>query len=221
MRVKFLGHAAFHVELDGKRLVFDPWIEGNPQSCLSVEQIDRVDLVLVSHDHDDHLGQAFEICKRTGATLIAVHEVAVEAAEKGLKAVGINVGGPARVEGLEIIATPAVHSSKRGTPLGFIVRGREGTVYHAGDTGLFYDIKLYAELYPIDVAMVPIGGHYTMDPLQAAVFTSLLKPRVVIPMHYDTFPAIKADPHLFAREVSLRSKETRVVILKPCEEFEL
>ncbi|RLE87327.1 MAG: metal-dependent hydrolase [Thermoprotei archaeon] len=221
MKVKFLGHAAFCVEMDGKRLLFDPWIEGNPQSCISVEQLGHVDLVLVSHDHDDHIGQAFDICRRTGATLVAVHEIAVEAAKRGLRAVGVNVGGPARVEGLEVVVTPALHSSGRGIPVGFIVRSREGSVYHAGDTGLFYDIKLYAELYPVDIAMVPIGGHYTMDPLQAAVFTSLLKPRVVIPMHYNTFPAIRADPQVFAKEVTSRSRGTKVVVLKPCEEFEL
>ncbi|HDD33802.1 MAG TPA: metal-dependent hydrolase [Thermofilaceae archaeon] len=219
-RVKFLGHAAFEVELDGKHLLFDPWIRGNRLACLEVEDLRGIDLILVTHAHSDHLGQAFEIARRNDARIVAVHEIAVEAEKEGLRSVGVNVGGPARVEGFEIIATPALHSSPLGTPIGFIVRGREATIYHAGDTGLFSDIALYGQLYPVDVAMIPIGGHYTMNCEQAAIFTTLLKPKVVIPMHYNTFPLIRADPSVFAREVAKRTRDVRVVILRPCEDFE-
>ncbi len=218
--VKYLGHAAFEVELDSKIIYFDPWISGNPKAPIKVSDIKRADLVLVTHDHGDHLGDAAEICRRTGATFVGVYELALKMESEGVRnTVGMNIGGPAEVKGLKIIAVPATHSSTVGTPVGFIVIGKEGTVYHAGDTGLCSTVALYAELYPIDIALVPIGGHFTMDPKQAATFVKIIKPKVVIPMHYGTFPVIDKDPNEFKKLVEEYAPGVKVVVLKPGEEY--
>jgi len=216
--VKWIGHAAFEVELDGLLILIDPWIEGNPSSCYKLDDVRRADYVLVTHDHSDHMGDSIEICKKTGACFVSTFEVAEEAASRGVeRVVGLNVGGVASLGGLRVVVTPALHSSIRGTPCGFIVIGEEGSVYHAGDTGLFYDISLYAKLYPIDVALVPIGGYYTMDPLQAAEFVSLARPEIAVPMHYGTFPQIEQKPEEFAEFAKARAPGVRVEILKPGE----
>ncbi len=218
--LRWLGHAAFELVMGGKRILIDPWIEGNPMAPIKPDDITAADLILVTHDHGDHLGQTVELARRTGAQVVAIYELAEELGREGVKTVGMNVGGPARVLDLEIYMVPALHSSNRGAPVGFIIRGPR-TVYHAGDTGLFGDIKLYAELVPIDYALVPIGGHFTMDPAQAALFVSLFRPRYAIPMHYNTFPLIRQDPKAFAEEVRKRSPGTEVLIPKPGESVEL
>ncbi len=218
--IRWLGHASFKVMLDDKILIFDPWFTGNPSTCCKLEEIEKADLVLVTHDHGDHFSDAVDLCKRTGATLVGIYEVSVKAQELGVRnVVGMNIGGPAVIKDLKVVMTPALHSSQSGHPAGFIVIGKEATIYHAGDTGLFGDIALYAELYPIDYALIPIGGHYTMDPLQAAKFVSLFKPKYAIPMHYATFPAIRVDPRKFAEFVNKYAPEVNVVILRVGEKL--
>ncbi len=214
--IRFLGHSAFEIELDGKRIYVDPWIH-NPQSPITLEDIDRADIVVITHYHGDHVGDAVDIAKKTGATTVGIYEIASEMESKGLEAVGMNIGGPAVVKGIKIVLTPAVHSSEKGSPTGVILIGKEATIYHAGDTGLFYDIALYAQLYPIDYAFVPIGGHFTMDPVQAGLFVSLFKPRFAIPMHFGTFPVLYGKAEEFAQEVSKRNIPTKVIVLKPGE----
>ncbi|RLE94768.1 MAG: metal-dependent hydrolase [Thermoprotei archaeon] len=219
--VKWLGHAAFEILLDNKIILIDPWLSTNPKAACKPEDIKSVNIILVTHDHGDHLGDAVEIAKRTGACFAGIYELVNFMREKGVeKTIGMNIGGEAEVEGIKIILVPAYHSAERGREVGYIVRGKEASVYHAGDTGLFYDIKLYAELYPIDIALVPIGGLFTMDPYQAAKFISLFKPKVAIPMHYGTFPPIDKNPEDFAKAVKELGVETKVVILKPGEKYE-
>ncbi len=219
--IRWLGHAAFEVVLDGVRVLIDPWIRGNPACPASLSEISECDLVLVTHDHGDHLGDAYEVAKRTGATLVAIYELAQEASRRGVpSAVGMNVGGTVEVKGLRVLMVPAHHSSSLGQPVGFFVMGREGTVYHAGDTGIVHDVALYAELHPVDVALVPIGSVYTMGPEEAAYFVSLIKPKVAVPMHYNTFPAIKQDPKVFERLVKKRAPGVRVVVLRPGQSWE-
>ncbi|RLE76608.1 MAG: metal-dependent hydrolase [Thermoprotei archaeon] len=219
--IKWLGHASFEVCLDEKILIFDPWFTGNPMASCKVEDLEKVDYVFVTHDHGDHFGDAVNVCIRTNATLVGIYEISVKAQQHGVKnTIGMNIGGPAILNDLKVVMTPAFHSSSSGCPAGFIVIGKEATVYHAGDTGLFSDIALYAELYPIDYAMIPIGGHYTMDPQQAAKFVSLFKPKRVIPMHYNTFPVIRKDPQIFVKYVREYAPEVGVVVLKPGEKLE-
>jgi len=218
--VRWLGHASFEISMDGITALIDPWIKGNPSAPISLSDVTKCDIVLVTHDHSDHLGDSFEICRRTGATFVSIYELCLEASRKGVKdVISMNVGGVIEVKGLKVIMVPAHHSSSIGSPVGFILKGTEGTIYHAGDTGIVYDVVLYTKIYPIDIALIPIGSLFTMDPESAAYFTSLIKPRVVIPMHYNTFPGIRQDPSKFEELVKKRSPETKVVTLKPGESW--
>jgi L-ascorbate metabolism protein UlaG (beta-lactamase superfamily) len=223
--IRFLGHAAFDVTLKGldggvKRVLFDPWLE-NPLSPVKPSDYRSavVDYIVVTHDHGDHMGNAVELAKLTRAKVVGVYEVAENAREQGVEAVGGNVGGPLAVSDLEIVLVPAVHSSSRGIPVGAVVRGADACIYHAGDTGLFGDMALIGELYQPDVALLPIGGHFTMGVREAAKAVSLIRPKVCVPMHYNTFPLIRADPDEFKRLVESMTR-TRVVVLKPGESFE-
>ena len=225
--VRWLGHAAFEVNLDGKLILIDPWLS-NPMSPVKVDEYrGKVDLIVVTHDHGDHLGEAVELLKANPqAKFAAVYEIANYVASQlggeTERVVGGNIGGPLRIEGFDIkvLFVPAVHSSERGTPTGVILVGKEATIYHAGDTGLTADMQWIGELYHPDIALLPIGGHFTMDAVQAAKAVEYIKPRVAIPMHYNTFPVIKADPNEFKELVEKKGLPTKVVILKPGERYE-
>ncbi|MET1128062.1 MAG: metal-dependent hydrolase [Thermoproteota archaeon] len=225
--IRWLGHASFEISLDGYTILVDPWLT-NPNSPVKVEEYDgKVDLIVVTHDHGDHLGEVAELLKRNPkARFASVYEIANYVSElvkeQSERIVGGNVGGPLRIPGIEVqvMLLPATHSTTRGTPTSVLLAGREATIYHAGDTGLVAEMALIGELYRIDIAMLPIGGHFTMDEYQAAKAVEMLKPRVVIPMHYDTFPVIKADPEKFRRYVEARYPAAKVVILRPGEKYE-
>lgn len=217
--IRWLGHAAFEISLSGTVLLIDPWLSGNPKAAARPDDYSHVDAILVTHMHDDHFGDAARISKKTGAPVVGVYEVALEAEKRGGKGLGMNIGGSVKIGNLDVVMVPAVHTSERGQPAGYIIIGDETTVYHAGDTGLFGDIVLYAKLYPIDCAIVPIGGHYTMDPRQAAFFVSLFKPKLAIPMHFGTFPAIDRSPEEFIRHLKSYAPGVRGVILRPGEKL--
>lgn len=224
--VRWLGHSAFELGIDGYTVLIDPWLE-NPLSPVKVSDYDgKVDLIIVTHDHLDHIGNSVELLRRNPkAVFAAVYEVANEVAGQvggQERIVGGNIGGPLRLPGinLEVMFFPATHSCSKGTPTSVLVRGKEGSVFHAGDTGLTAEFALVGELYRVDVALLPIGSHFTMDAYQAAKAAEMLKARVVIPMHYNTFPVIKADPEDLRRYVRERGLDTEVVILKPGEKYE-
>jgi len=219
VKVTFLGHAAFMIE-GSKVVLIDPFITGNPKSPLKgVEDIKRADVVIVTHDHGDHgFDDAVEICKKTGAYFVSQYELVVKS---GLDRVEpMNIGGFVNVGGMgvEVAFTPAFHTAGLGDPTGVIVKIDGKTIYHAGDTGLFYDMKLIGELYRPDIAILPIGSRFTMDVLQAAKAVEFISPKYVIPMHYNTFDLIKADPKEFERLVGDKAK---VIILNPGESFEI
>ncbi len=223
--VRWLGHSAFEVNIDGYRVLVDPWLS-NPMSPVGPEEYrDNVDLIVVTHDHGDHLGEAIRLLRMNPrAVFAAVYEVANYVAEQvgaSERIVGGNIGGPLRLPGIElkVMFFPATHSCSRGTPTGVLISGKEGSVYHAGDTGLVAEMALVGELYDVDVALLPIGGHFTMDAYQAAKAAEMLRAKVAIPMHYNTFPVIRADPAEFEKYVKERGLGTRVVILKPGEKF--
>ncbi len=216
VKVKYLGHAAFLLEGE-KRILIDPFISGNPSASYEEKDLENIDLILVTHAHGDHLGDTVEIAKRNGCKVVTIYEIAEYLKGKGVNAVGMNFG-PTVIDGIEIVMVPAVHSSTfegktMGNPAGFIIKLGEKRVYHAGDTAVFYDMKLYAELYPIDIALLPIGGHFTMDVNQANKAIELIKPKYVIPMHYNTWPLIEADPS--------KLKGSEIIVLKPGEEKEI
>ncbi|WP_288072021.1 metal-dependent hydrolase [Pyrococcus sp.] len=224
VKITFLGHASFYIE-GSKKILIDPFLSGNPVASAKPDDFKTVDIILVTHAHGDHLGDAGAIAKRTGAKIVAMYDLANYIAEKyrGVNTVGMNYG-PTKVDEVEIVQVPAWHSSSDGkysigNACGYIVKLDGVTIYHAGDTYVFKDMELFAELYgPIDVALLPIGGHFTMGIREAAKAVELLKPRYVIPMHYNTWPPIAADPEEFKKLVGEKAK---VVILKPGEYLEL
>jgi len=227
MRVTFLGHAGFL--LSGEReVLIDPFITGNPAAKTKIEDL-HPDLILISHGHDDHLGDALDIARRSGATVVSVFELAGYCSRQGVQAHAMHIGGSHQFDGVRIKLTPAWHGSGLvtggaaeylGTPCGFLITMNERTVYHAGDTGLFGDMELIGRLHPIDLALLPIGDNFTMGPADAREAVHLLKPGVVIPMHYNTWPLIAQDAERFKREVESQSP-TRVVILNPGESYDL
>jgi len=221
MQVTYLGHASFKIVSDGKSIFIDPWLNG-PTSPIKVEDVNEADLCLVTHDHGDHgYAEAVEICKKTGATFIAINELALKAKEDGVENVHtLNIGGSVEVGGITITLVQAFHSCNLGSPTGFIVKLPSGTFYHPGDTGLFYDMKLFGELYNIDLFFVPIGSYYVMGIKEAVKATELVDPKVVIPMHYDTFPVIAANPKQFYQKVADKGT-TKVEIMKPGDTREI
>jgi L-ascorbate metabolism protein UlaG (beta-lactamase superfamily) len=223
MKITYLGHASFKVESDGKTVFIDPWLNG-PTSPMKTGDVDTADIVLVTHDHGDHgYQEAIEICKKTNATFVAINELAIQAKNDGVKkAHTLNIGGSVEIDGITVTLVQAFHSCGIGAPTGFIVEFPSSTIYHSGDTGVFYDMKLFAEIYgPIDVAMLPIGSYYVMSERQALKAAELIKPKFVIPMHYDTFPVIKANPKRFWQEVATHVKGTTVQVMTPGESWEM
>lgn len=217
MKVTFIGHSA--VKLDGSRIVYvDPFLTGNPVATVSVSQIDKADYVVVTHDHDDHKGDAFELCRSTGATLVAIHEIAVEAESAGIAVEGMNIGGTLRFEGIDINMVNAQHSCASGHQAGVVIEMDNRVVYHTGDTGLFGDMRIIGDFFNIDMAFLPIGDRYTMGIPSAVRAVEYLMPKRVVPIHYNTFPIIAADPEEFKQMVGDLSE---VVIVKPGESVDI
>ena len=214
MKVKFLGHAA--VLLQGPSiLLIDPFLKNNPQAVFSPKELKKIDFVLVTHDHFDHLGEAKEICQKSGATLIAIHELASSFQEE-IKTEGMNIGGKIEFQELKIFMTEAWHSLKKGHPAGFLIEMEGKRIYHAGDTALFPGMQIFRKR-KIDLAFLPIGDRYTMGPEEAALAVEYLKPDKIVPIHYNTWPLIKQDPYRFRELV----KESQVIILSPGQEIEI
>ena len=220
MKIIYLSHSCFLVETSSHRLIIDPFLTSNPLARTKASDIE-CDYILVSHGHEDHLGDAVEISKRTGATLVANFEVAMTCATRGAKNIHpMNPGGGWNFPFGRVKLTVAHHSSSNQTPDGFLYLGNpcgillfaDGkTVYHAGDTALFGDMKLIGELNHIDVAMLPIGDNFTMGPDDAALAAEFLRAGLSIPMHYNTFDLIKVDPYEFAKKVEANGQSAKVL----------
>jgi L-ascorbate metabolism protein UlaG (beta-lactamase superfamily) len=229
--IKWLSHSFFRVETSkGKVIFIDPWITNNPLCPVKLEDINKADLVLVTHDHFDHSANVADIANKTGATVVGCPEtVGKLKTGQGLPegqvvfwGIGMNIGGTARVGDISITMTQAFHSSETGVPTGYIVKLEDGTtIYHAGDTGIFSSMKLLGELYNIDIALLPIGSCFTMDPVQAAHAVKLIKPKKVIPMHYRTFPILEQDASRFVSLAKEKTPEVEIIVLAPGEAYEL
>jgi L-ascorbate metabolism protein UlaG (beta-lactamase superfamily) len=216
MRVTYLGHASFKIECGEKVVFIDPWLSG-PTSPLKVEDVEKADVVMVTHDHGDHgYGEAIEICKKTGAYFVAINELGLQAKREGIEnAHTLNIGGSVAIDDIKVTLVHAFHSCGIGAPTGFIVKLPCGTVYHPGDTGIFSDMELFGKMYGIDLLMIPIGSYYVCGPQEAAWATKLVKPKVVIPMHYNTFPVIEQDPREFEVLVGKMISEVKVETMNP------
>ena len=227
MTTKFTwyGHAAAGLETGGYKLVIDPFLNGNPAASLSPEAVEA-DFILISHGHDDHVGDAVAIAKRTGATVISVNEIAVWFGNQDIKSHGQHLGGGYKHPFGYLKLTLALHGSalpdgsNGGNPCGFLLTTNDGKkVYLAQDTGLFGDMKLIGE-EGIDLAVVPIGDNYTMGPDDALRAVKFLEPKVVIPIHYNTFDLLAQDANAWAARVE-KETDTKAVILKPGESYSL
>jgi len=224
---KWLGHATFlFTTPGGKRVLLDPWITGNPVTPDSAKKIGDIDLILLSHGHADHTGDAVSLGRSSGAQVVAPYELSLWLEQKGLKNVtGMNPGGALRMLGLEITMVHADHSSSieedgrliyLGVASGYVLKLEDGlTVYFAGDTAVFGDMKLIGDLHHPQIGFLPIGDLYTMGPEQAAVACGLLGLKQVVPMHFGTFPALTGTPARL-REL-LAGTSVEVLELKPGE----
>ena len=229
--IKWLSHSCFLIKTSqGKTIIIDPWLTNNPLSNVSVDDIAQADMVLVTHEHFDHCTDAVAISQKTGAIVIGLPEtvgkfIAGQALPEGKVVsggMGMNIGGTVYVDGIAITMTQAVHSSESGVPCGYIVKLEDGsTVYHAGDTGVFESMKTLGDLYAIDVALLPIGGCFTMDPIQAAWALKLLRPKKAIPMHYKTFPLLEQSAEGFVNKAKELAPDVQIVTLDPGQECSL
>ena len=226
LAITWYGHATFVLTSPGgKRIVLDPWLNGNPKAP-SGAKIDKADVILVSHGHSDHTTDVVNIARATGAPVVAVYELASWFQSKGVKDTrGMNVGGTIAIAGLEISMTAAVHTSSiedggrtvyTGLATGFVIRMEDRrAVYFAGDTSLFGDMRLIRDLHAPEIAMLPIGDHFTMGPDAAAKACELLGVRQVVPMHYGTFPVLTGTPDRLKKLVE--PKGIDVLVLEPGE----
>jgi L-ascorbate metabolism protein UlaG (beta-lactamase superfamily) len=225
VKITFHGHSCFEIDADGHHLVIDPFFRNNPLCKVKPEDV-KADYVLITHGHGDHWGDTPLIASRNKATVIANFELSQYASKQGLKSHPLHIGGSAKFPFGWVKLTIAHHGSTLessqehgGSPTGILVNIGGRTIYHAGDTGLFLDMKLIGEMNPIDLALLPIGDNFTMGPVDAAKAVDFLKPKKVVPMHYNTFDIIKQDPQQFADLLS--GKPVECIVMKPGDTIEL
>ena len=202
LKLTYHGHSCFELEGDGHRIIVDPFINGNAHAKVKPSQI-KVEAVLVSHGHGDHVGDAVEIAKSNGCPVISNYEIALWMEKKGVQTHPMHIGGSHDFAWGRLKLTPAVHGSALpdgsygGYPAGFLIWMGGKCVYYSGDTGITSDMSLYGKLHPINLALLPIGGNFTMDASDAVEAASMLQAKQAMPIHYKTFPIIEAEPKEF------------------------
>lgn len=237
VKVTYLGHAAFRiVSPKGVVIYIDPFLSENPSTPPEMKAVDKADLILVTHGHGDHVGDTLAIAEKTNAKIIAIAELGRYLENQGAKDVTrMNKGGTYTTHGIDVTMVNALHSSSvtvteeianaqkkerivdAGDPAGFVIRLENGfSIYHAGDTAVFGDMKIIGEIYKPELSLLPIGSHFTMDPAEATYAAKLLGSKYVIPMHYGTFPVLTGTPEVFLKLME-KVPQTKVLVLNPGE----
>jgi L-ascorbate metabolism protein UlaG (beta-lactamase superfamily) len=217
MKLRYFSHSAFQITTDkGKKIVIDPFLDGNPTSPVKSEDI-TADYIVLTHGHGDHFGDAFKIAERCNSLIVCLNELGNYCAAKGFTAHNMHIGGAHNFDFGKVKLTIAHHGSMTpdnfyaGEPSGVILTIEGKSIYHTGDTGLFYDMKLIGEMTSIDYMLLPIGDNFTMGITDAVKAVELTNPKVAIPMHYNTFPIIAADPDEFKNQVEAIGKVCKVM----------
>lgn len=218
MKLKYFSHSAFQITTDsGKRILIDPFLDDNPTSPIKSDEVET-DYIILSHAHNDHLGDAMKIAKKGKVTFICVNELGNYLTSKGFEAHKMHIGGGHNFEFGRVKFTIAHHGSQTpdgnyaGEPAGIIIHADGKTIYHTGDTGLFLDMKLISEMNgPIDYMLLPIGDNFTMNIADAVKAAELVRPGMAIPIHYNTFAAIEADPREFKNKAEAVGINARVL----------
>jgi L-ascorbate metabolism protein UlaG (beta-lactamase superfamily) len=218
MDIRFLGHSAFTLTDGETTLLIDPFLTGNPAAAVTADDVNPA-TILLTHGHPDHYGDTVAIAKRTGAPVVAITEIANEISEEGVEVRDCNLGGTASFDWGWVKLVPAWHTSTTpkgtiSTPGGLLISFGGKLVYHLGDTCLFSDLQLVGRHHQIDVALIPIGGHYTMDRHDAVDAADFVGAKTIIPCHYNTFPAIETDAGAFQADVE-KALDAVVVVLEP------
>ena len=217
--VRYLGHSCFELKAGGATVLVDPFLTGNPKAAASADEVEP-DAILLTHGHGDHLGDTVDIAKRRGITVLAIKELADEIAAQGVDVVDPNLGGTVKFDWGWVKLVPAWHTavSPSGTPhvaAGLLIHIGDRLIYHLGDTCLFSDMQLIARRGDkVDLALVPIGGHYTMDRFDAVTAVGFIEPQQVIPCHYNTFPPIETDAQAFKSDVQ-NAGFSQVYVIEP------
>lgn len=222
MQISFHGHSVVKIVTNGTTILIDPFINGNGQTDLKVEN-EKPDVILLTHGHNDHVGDTVQLAKAHDALVVAPNELADYLGRQGCKVHNMHIGGARQFEFGKVKFTQAFHGSSyvtenneiiyTGMPAGILFTAEGKTIYHLGDTALFGDMELIGKRHPIDIAFLPIGDNFTMGPEDAAYAVSLLKPKIVVPVHYNTFPPIEQNPADFANLV----EDAQVQVLQPGE----
>ena len=225
----WLGHHTFKLVTRGARTVLmDPWVESNPACPKELKSFDKIDVMTISHGHGDHMGDAVTLAKKFKPVVVCNFEISLYLERKGVSnTLGMGKGGTAEALGLKFTMVHAVHSSGiedggqvlyGGEPAGFVITLEDGTrIYHAGDTAAHADMAVIGELYAPDIALLPIGDHYTMSPREAAVAARMLRPRWIVPAHSGTFPVLTGTPEMLREELKKLDLDIEVVALRPGE----
>jgi L-ascorbate metabolism protein UlaG (beta-lactamase superfamily) len=218
MEVRFLGHACFELADGDETVLIDPFLTGNPKAAISADDV-AATTILLTHGHGDHFGDTVSIAKRTGAPVVAIVEIARELEQEGVEVFDPNMGGTIKFDWGWVKLVPAWHTSTtpKGTanvPAGLLVNFQDTVIYHLGDTCVFSDMQLVGKRNPIDIALMCIGGHYTMDRVDAVDAAELVGAKTVIPCHYNTFPAVETDAQAFKSDVESATR-SNVVVLDP------